>query len=96
MIQRSQTSFEPFPPNLDLLREVESTPNFAHVERIHCNAIDAFPREDFERLVLFHVVLLGLPLVIEGLNSHLDKHLFSEKWLRQNYERKSTFLRSLY
>ncbi|KAJ5570382.1 uncharacterized protein N7459_009812 [Penicillium hispanicum] len=95
MIQRQRTGFEPFPPNLDLHHEVDSTANFTFVERIHCQAINQNPREEFEQLVLYHVVLLGIPLVIEGFHDHLNKRLFSEQWLRQKYSSKKENARDL-
>lgn len=80
-----RAAFEAFPPHLNLAEVVESTPTFEFVPRITCDAIDQWPREDFEKLVFVRVVQLGLPLVIEGFQGRLDKDLFSEKWLRQNY-----------
>lgn len=87
--QRPRAVFEPFPPNLDIGDLVDSTPNFNFAWRITCDSIDENPREDFEQLVLFHVILGGRPLVIEGFQERLDKFLFSEKWLRQNCAGKS-------
>ena len=89
MIQRARMGFEPFAPALDLQHEVDTTPNFRFAARINCHALDRFPREEFERLVLFHVVLCGVPLVIEGFQGYLDRGLFSEHWLQQKYSDKS-------
>lgn len=58
---------------------------------ITCDSIEEFPLEDFERLVLYQVVLSGRPLVIRGFQQHLDKGIFSEKWLRQKYAKKGEF-----
>lgn len=79
-------------PELDVPTLVESTPNFEFAARIHCDSIDEHGLETFEKLVLLHVVLGGKPLVIEGFDQRLDKSIFSEKWLRENYSKKSESL----
>lgn len=86
---RTRLASEPLPPLLNIQQVVESTPNFDFAMRITCDAVDEFPLEDFEKLVLFQVVLTGRPLVIEGFHQRFDKGLFSEKWLRENYASKS-------
>jgi hypothetical protein len=92
---RSRMLFEPLPPILDLNEVVASSPNFEFAMRVTCDAIDKWPLEDFERLVLYQVVLCGKPLVIEGFQKHLDSRIFSEKWLRESYKSKSKlFLRT--
>lgn len=58
---------------------------------ITCDAIEDFPLEDFEKLVLYQVVLSGRPLVIRGFHQRLDKRIFSEKWLRAKYAKKGEF-----
>lgn len=88
--QRPCAAFEPLPPDLDVTALVESTPNFEFAVRIHCDAIDEQGLENFEKLVLLHVVLGGKPLVIEGYEDRLDKWTFSEQWLRDNHSAKST------
>ena len=85
MGQRARALFEPFPPDLNIDEVVETTSNFEFAMRITCDSIDAEPLEDFEKLVLYYVILLGVPLVIEGFQERLDKQLFSRKWLRQNH-----------
>ncbi|KAJ5402963.1 uncharacterized protein N7487_008859 [Penicillium crustosum] len=85
---RTRLAFEPLSPVLDIHRVVESTPNFEFAMNITYDSIEEFPLEDFERLVLFQVVLSGRPLVIRGFHQRLDKGLFSEKWLRENYAKK--------
>lgn len=95
--QRPCAAFEPLPPDLDVTALVESTPNFEFAVRIHCDAIDEQGLENFEKLVLLHVVLGGKPLVIEGYEDRLEKWTFSEQWLRDNHATKSTsYLDSLY
>ncbi|KAF3389205.1 hypothetical protein F1880_003515 [Penicillium rolfsii] len=85
MIQRARAVFEPFPPHLDIEEEVRKSPKFEFAKKISCDSIAQFPREVLELYILTHVVKLGLPLVITGFDKHLDKNLFSEKWLRQHY-----------
>ncbi|KAJ5542013.1 hypothetical protein N7461_008016 [Penicillium sp. DV-2018c] len=92
---RTRLAFEPLSPRLDIDRVVETTPNFEFAVKITCDAVDEFPLEQFERLVLYHVVLTGRPLVIEGFQQRLDKNLFSEKWLRGNYSSKVEEVRDL-
>jgi hypothetical protein len=88
---RTRLAFEPLSPVLDIHRVVESTPNFEFAMEITCDSIEEFPLEDFERLVLFQVVLSGRPLVIRGFHQRLDKSIFSEKWLREKYAKKGEF-----
>lgn len=85
MLPRQRAAFKPFPPDLDVKELVEAVPNFEFAGRIACNALDEWPREDFEKLVLFHVVKLGMPLVIEGFHERLHKGLFTRKWLKRNH-----------
>jgi hypothetical protein len=82
-------AFEPISPDLDLASLVEATPNFEFVVRIHCDAIDQQGIENFEKLVLLHVILGGKPLVVEGYQHRLEKWIFSLQWLRDNHAAKS-------
>ncbi|KAL2863041.1 putative JmjC domain protein [Aspergillus lucknowensis] len=93
--QRPRAAFEPFSPNLNISALVNSTPNFEEVVRIHCDAIDENGLENFEKLVLLHVVVRGLPLVVEGFDKILDSSVFSEKWLRNHYSAKQEQARDL-
>ncbi|KAL1848991.1 hypothetical protein Plec18170_007650 [Paecilomyces lecythidis] len=93
--QRPCAAFEPLPPDLDVTALVESTPNFEFAVRIHCDAIDEQGLENFEKLVLLHVVLGGKPLVIEGYEDRLEKWTFSEQWLRDNHATKTENARDL-
>lgn len=93
--QLPRAAFDPISPDLDVRSLVESTPNFEYVARIHCDSIDEHGLETFEKLVLLHVVLGGQPLVIEGYDQRLDKSIFSEKWLRDNYSKKTEIARNL-
>ncbi|KAF9251562.1 hypothetical protein DTO013E5_4011 [Penicillium roqueforti] len=92
---RTRLAFEPLSPLLDIREVVESTPNFEFAMNITCDSIDEFPLADFEKLVLFQVVLSGKPLVIRGFDKHLDKQIFSEKWLREKYAKKVEEVRDL-
>lgn len=85
MLPRQRAAFEPFPPDLNVEELVKAVPNFEYARRITCDSIDEYPREDFEKLVLFHVVKLGIPLVIEGFQERLHKGLFTRKWLKRNH-----------
>ena len=82
--QRPRASFEPIPPEFDLKRLVESTPNFSYVDRISCDMIDAQGLPAFEKLILLHVIIGGKPLVIDGFEDRLDPWTFTPKWLRDN------------
>ena len=46
--------------------------------------IDHQGLENFEKLVLLHVILGGKPLVIEGYQNRLDRWTFALQWLRDN------------
>ena len=82
--QRPSAAFDPIPPDLDLARLVEETPNFEYVTRISCDMIDEQGLESFDKLVLLHVILGGKPLVIEGFNYRLDEWTFTSQWLQDN------------
>ncbi|KIX92221.1 uncharacterized protein Z520_12102 [Fonsecaea multimorphosa CBS 102226] len=81
---RPCAAFEPISPDFDLKALVESQPNFEWVVRIHCDMIDHQGLENFEKLVLIHVILGGKPLVIEGYEERLDRWTFALQWLRDN------------
>ncbi|KAL4899170.1 hypothetical protein BDW74DRAFT_164012 [Aspergillus multicolor] len=89
--QRPRAAFEPISPTLDVEDLVKSSPNFEDAVRIHCDAIDENGLENFEKLVLLHVIVRGLPLVVEGFDKKLDSAIFSEKWLRTHYSAKSEY-----
>jgi hypothetical protein len=81
---RPCAAFEPISPDFDLKGLVESQANFEWVVRIHCDMIDHQGLENFEKLVLIHVILGGKPLVIEGYEGRLDRWTFALQWLRDN------------
>lgn len=84
-----RAAFEPISPGIDVADLVESTPNFEYVVRIHCDAIDQQGVDEFEKLVLFHVILGGKPLVVEGYQDRLEKWIFGLQWLKDNHGSKS-------
>ncbi|KAL5050201.1 hypothetical protein BDW71DRAFT_194584 [Aspergillus fruticulosus] len=86
--QRPRAAFEPISPALDVADLIKSSPNFEEVVRIHCDAIDENGLENFEKLVLLHVIVRGLPLVVEGFDKKLDNAIFSERWLKNHYSTK--------
>ncbi|KIX04704.1 uncharacterized protein Z518_05574 [Rhinocladiella mackenziei CBS 650.93] len=92
---RPCAAFEPISPEFDLKALVESTANFEWVVRIHCDMIDRQGLENFEKLVLIHVILGGKPLVIEGYESRLDRWTFTLQWLRDNCGSKVEHARDL-
>ncbi|OJD27095.1 hypothetical protein ACJ73_01513 [Blastomyces percursus] len=90
-----RAAFEPISPDLDLVALVESTPNFDYVVRIHCDAIIEQGIENFEKLVLLHVIIGGRPLVIEGYQDRLEKWIFGLQWLKDNHGSKIENARNL-
>jgi hypothetical protein len=82
---RPRASFEPLPPDLDVRALVESTDNFQYVDRISYEMIQQQPLEQFEKLVLLHVIIGGKPLVIDGFEDVLGLWDFTPKWLRDNH-----------
>ncbi|KAI9369993.1 hypothetical protein BJX61DRAFT_536007 [Aspergillus egyptiacus] len=93
--QRPRAAFEPLSPDLNISEMIKSTPNFEEVVRIHCDSIDENGLENFEKLVYLHVIVRGLPLVIEGFHKKLDRSIFSERWLRNHYSEKQENARDL-
>ena len=85
---RPCAAFEPISPDFDVSRLVEQTPNFEYVVRIHCDMIEHQGLENFEKLVLLHVIIGGKPLVIEGYEKYLDRWTFGLQWLKDNYATK--------
>lgn len=83
-----QAKFDPIPPDLDLHALVENTPNFDWVKRISATQIRNIGQCEFEKLVLFHVIQGGKPLVIEKWNDRLPKSFFSAQWVESTYDKK--------
>lgn len=78
-----QAKFDPIPPDLDLQSLVDETPNLKWAQRITRMQARNLGPQQFEKLVLFHVIKGGKPLVIEGWDSVLPKSLFSVEWLEK-------------
>lgn len=89
-----QAKFDPIPPDLDLHALVDNTPNFQWVNRVTAAQIRNIGPQEFEKLVLIHVIQGGKPLVIEKWNDRLPKSLFSSTWLEEscNKRRKRALL----
>jgi hypothetical protein len=83
-----QARFDPIPPDLDLYGLVDATPNFKWVQRVSRLQIRNLGQQEFEKVVLMHVVLGGKPLVVEGWDSLLSKQLFSADWLEKVHDKK--------
>ena len=89
--QRPRASFEPIPPDFDLRTFVENAENFQYVDRISCEMIAQQGMDQFEKLVLLHVIIGGKPLVIDGFDELLDPWTFTPQWIRDNHGDKSTY-----
>lgn len=83
-----QAKFDPLPPDLDLYGLVDRTPNFKWVQRVSRNQIRNLSQQEFEKVVLMHVVLGGKPLIVDGWDSLLSKRLFSAEWLEEAHDKK--------
>ncbi|KAH7380017.1 hypothetical protein BKA66DRAFT_571099 [Pyrenochaeta sp. MPI-SDFR-AT-0127] len=92
---RPQASFEPIPPDFDVRTFVESADNFQYVDRISYEMIATNGVEQFEKLVLLHVIIGGKPLVIDGFEEVLDPWTFTPSWLRDNHGDKVENARNL-
>lgn len=83
--RRQHASFEPLPHDFDVKTLVEETENFQYVDRISCEAIEEQGLENFEKLVLLHVIIQGKPLVVDGYEEKLDPWIFQQRWLNDNH-----------
>ncbi|KAH7389290.1 hypothetical protein DE146DRAFT_635022 [Phaeosphaeria sp. MPI-PUGE-AT-0046c] len=92
---RPRASFEPIPPDFDVRTFVETTTNFQYVDRISYEMIESNGIDQFEKLVLLHVILGGKPLVIDGFEEALDPWTFTPSWLRDNHGDKVENARNL-
>jgi len=92
--QRPRASFEPLPPEFDVRALVEETTGFQYVDRISCETIEEQGLEQFEKLVLLHVIIGGKPLVIDGFEEKLDPWNMSARWLRDNHGDKGKMKRT--
>ncbi|KAF2794685.1 hypothetical protein K505DRAFT_374485 [Melanomma pulvis-pyrius CBS 109.77] len=92
---RPRASFEPIPPDFDVRTFVETADNFQYVDRISYEMIASNGIEQFEKLVLLHVIIGGKPLVIDGFEEVLDPWTFTPSWLRDNHGDKVENARNL-
>lgn len=83
-----QAKFDPISPDLDLYDLVDRTPNFKWVQRVSRQQIRGLGQQEFEKLVLIHVIAGGKPLVIDGWDAVLSKRLFSADWLEKTHDKK--------
>lgn len=83
--RRPPAVFEPIPPDLDLDELVEATPNFQYVDRISCEMIEQQGMDQFDKLVLIHVVIGGKPLIVDEYHIKQNPWIFSSKWLEDNH-----------
>jgi hypothetical protein len=82
-----QAKFDPIPPDLDLYGLVDKTPNFKWVQRVSRNQIRSLGQQEFEKLVLIHVIIGGKPLVIDGWEAALSQGLFDVGWLEKTHDK---------
>ncbi|KAL1612259.1 hypothetical protein SLS60_000483 [Paraconiothyrium brasiliense] len=92
---RPRASFEPIPPDFDVRTFVETADNFQYADRISYEMIANNGMEQFEKLVLLHVIIGGKPLVIDGFEEVLDPWTFTPSWLRDNMGDKPENARNL-
>ncbi|UPX17024.1 uncharacterized protein EKO05_0007401 [Ascochyta rabiei] len=92
---RPRASFEPIPPDFDVRTFVENADNFQYVDRISYEMIATNGIEQFEKLILLHVIIGGKPLVIDGFEEVLDPWTFTPSWLRDNHGDKVENARNL-
>ncbi|KAF7549981.1 hypothetical protein G7Z17_g6030 [Cylindrodendrum hubeiense] len=90
-----QAKFDPIPPDLDLAGLVDRTPNFKWVQRVSRAQIRSLGQQEFEKLVLIHVIAGGKPLVIDGWDAVLPKWLFEASWLEKTYDKKQESVRDI-
>ncbi len=83
-----QAKFDPISPHLDLRSLVDEVPNLKWAQRVSRSQLRNLGPQEFEKLVLMHVITGGKPLVIEGLDGILPKWLFSTDWLEKQYDKK--------
>ncbi|KAM3469714.1 hypothetical protein MY8738_010013 [Beauveria namnaoensis] len=83
-----QAKFDPISPDLDLHSLVDDFPNLKWAQRVSRNQLRNLGAQEFEKLVLMHVIIGGKPLVIEGFDAVLPKWLFSPDWLEKKYDKK--------
>ncbi|RBR05588.1 uncharacterized protein FIESC28_11327 [Fusarium coffeatum] len=90
-----QAKFDPIPPDLDLYGLVDTTPNFKWVQRVSRNQIRSLGQQEFEKLVLIHVIIGGKPLVIDGWEAALSRGLFDVGWLEKRHDKTQENVRDI-
>ncbi|KAJ6783612.1 hypothetical protein PWT90_04464 [Aphanocladium album] len=90
-----QAKFDPISPDLDFRSLVDEVPNFKWAQRVSRTQLRNLGPQEFEKLVLMHVIIGGKPLVIEGLDAVLPKRLFNTKWLEEHYDKKEERVRDI-
>ncbi|KAM5509573.1 AT hook domain-containing protein [Fusarium oxysporum f. sp. phaseoli] len=90
-----QAKFDPIPPDLDLYGLVDKTPNFKWVQRVSRTQIRNLGQQEFEKLVLIHVIAGGKPLVIDRWDGVLPKGLFDVRWLEETYDKQQENVRDI-
>ncbi len=79
----------PIDPNLDLDALIAQQPNFQTLSRVDARTLDSSPDglNTLENIIHQHVIVAGLPLVIENwhLRSDWPRWLFNPQWLGDNH-----------
>lgn len=82
--QVPQATFIPIPPNLNVDQLVESADSFTYATRITLDTVLGHGLDAFKKLIDYHVIQGGKPLVVEGFAGLLPAHMFSASWLNEN------------
>ncbi|KAM0235524.1 hypothetical protein ACHAPO_005812 [Fusarium lateritium] len=90
-----QAKFDPIPPDLDLYSLVDKTSNFQWVQRVSRSQIRSLGQQEFEKLVLIHVIIGGKPLIIDGWDGVLPKSLFDVAWLEKTHDKRQENVRDI-
>lgn len=90
-----QAKFDPIPPDLDLYSLVDKTSNFQWVQRVSRSQIRSLGQQEFEKLVLIHVIIGGKPLIIDGWDGVLPKSLFDVAWLEKTHDKTQENVRDI-
>ncbi|KAK6535222.1 hypothetical protein TWF694_001690 [Orbilia ellipsospora] len=79
--------FVPISPTVNIPLLVSSTPNFQSVQRVDARRINHTNIESLQAMIHEHVVVKGIPLVLENwhLRSDWPKWVFNLDWLQKNH-----------
>ncbi|KAF3907225.1 hypothetical protein ABW20_dc0101962 [Dactylellina cionopaga] len=85
--RQGAASFVPISPTLDIPLLISSTPNFKSVQRVDARRINPTNIESLQSMIHEHVVVKGIPLIIENwhLRSDWQKWVFNVDWLKSNH-----------